>query len=78
MGTVHVAHVLQRVHIVANLRANARLLHVALRIGVLSIDERLRLGAAGILQPAVIVLNLCPEIIVCYRNGLGIWRRRQT
>ena len=69
---------LQRVQIVAHLRTDARLFHIARGVGVLGVDERLRLRAVGVLKPAVVVHDLGSEIIVRHRNGLRIRRRRQS
>ena len=68
---------LQRIHVVVDLRANARLFHIALRVGILLVDERPGLRAVCIFQPPVIIDNLCPEVIVRYRNRLNIWRGRK-
>ena len=69
--------VLQRVQIVHRLLADARLLQIALRIGVLRVDEGPRLGAFGVFQPAVAVGNLGPEVVVGNGNRLDGGRRRQ-
>ena len=72
-GSAGRGDIFQLVQIVNRLRPDARLLQVAAGVGILGIDKGPGLWAFCVFKPAIVVDNLCPEIIVCH--GIGIRQR---